>query len=237
MIEWRAIGFEIMRQRIHAGGGGKLWRQADGQFRIEDCHLGHDGRMEDDLLLMRDRMRDDARTPHLRARAGRRRHRDDGGNDRSIGARPPVTDVFQLKDREVLRMHQRNHLARIEAGAAAEGDDAVVPSVLEGLAARQHILFRGIGAHIGEHLHLQPRLAQVGQGLGHHRHGGKPLVGDEQGPGNAIGLAVIRQFLDAAHAIFEGGRVIDVAVRNGHGFVLCRDVLSSARSRASVRDR
>ena len=36
MIARRAIGFEAMRQRIHAGRSRQLRRQSDGKLRIKD---------------------------------------------------------------------------------------------------------------------------------------------------------------------------------------------------------
>ena len=133
MIERRAVGLEAVGERIHAGRRGQLRRQPDGELGIEDRHLRHDRRMEDDLLLVRLGMRDDAGAADFRSRARRRRHGDDGRDHAGIGARPPVVDVFEIEDRNRLAVHQRDQLADIEAGTAAERDDAVVMAALERL--------------------------------------------------------------------------------------------------------
>ena len=46
MIAARTEGFEAMNKGIHAGGGGDMTRQPDGQLSIRDDYAGHHLRME-----------------------------------------------------------------------------------------------------------------------------------------------------------------------------------------------
>ena len=50
-----------------------------------------------------------------------------GDDARRIGPRPPVADILEIPHRPRLAGHEGDDLAGIERGAAAEGDDAVVP--------------------------------------------------------------------------------------------------------------
>ena len=205
-----------MRQRIHSGGRRELRRQADGQLRIEDRHLRHDRRMKDDLLLVGDRMRDDAGAAHFRTGASRRRHGDDGRNHTGVGSRPPVADILEIENRDCLPMHQRDHLGGIEPRAATECDDAIVLAGPEGLATLEHILLHRIGAHIREHRRLEAGLRQVRHDIGNHRRRGKALVGDEQRAGDAMGLAMVGKLPDTAIAELDGCGKVEVAIGNGH---------------------
>ena len=94
-------------------------RHADSQFRVgnDDAwqHLG----VEDDLLLMAFGIGDDAGAPHFRSSPGGGWNRDDGRDRVGIGAGPPVADILEIPDRAGLARHEGDHLAEVEAGAAA----------------------------------------------------------------------------------------------------------------------
>ena len=113
-------------------------------------------------------------------------------------------------------MHERDELADIEARAAAQRHDAIMLAVPEHLAAGEHVFLNRVRPHVGEEGSLEARLLQVGHDVGHHRHGGKPFVGDNQRPLDPVGLAELGELLDAARAILDGGRIVDVAIWNGH---------------------
>jgi hypothetical protein len=136
----RAIGFQAMREGVHAGAGGDLRRHADGQFRIGDDHRGQHFRMEDDLLHMRFGIGDDAGAADFRAGAGRRRHGDDRRDAVGIGAGPPVADILEIPDRARLAGMKATILPRSRPGTAAEGDDAVMAAVAEDLQAGFEVL-------------------------------------------------------------------------------------------------
>ena len=49
-----------------------------------------------------------------------------GRDARGVGASPPVADVLEVPHRPRLTDHERDDLADVERGTAAEGDDAVM---------------------------------------------------------------------------------------------------------------
>ena len=128
----RAIGLEAVRQSVHAGGGGDVRRQAEGELRIEDDDGRQHLRVEDDLLHARRLVEDHPGAADFGAGAGGGRHRDDRRDPGGIGARPPIRLVLEIPERPALARHEGDHLADVERAAAAEGDDAVVAAVAPG---------------------------------------------------------------------------------------------------------
>ena len=115
-----------MDEGIDAGGRGHRARQSDGQLGVRNDDARHHLRMEDDLLLVRFLVEDDAGPADLRARARGGRHGDHGRDAGGIGARPPIADVLEIPQRASLSRHERHGLAGVERRSAAERDDAVV---------------------------------------------------------------------------------------------------------------
>ena len=132
-----AIGFETMRQRIHADASGEARRQADRQLGVENRDSRHHPRMEDDLLGVRRLVGDDAGAADFRAGARSRGHGDDRSNAIRIGAGPPIPDVLEVPHRPRLPGHEGDYLADVQRGAAAERDDAVVAA---GAIGREPVL-------------------------------------------------------------------------------------------------
>ncbi len=81
---------------------------------------------------MRRLLGDDAGAADLGARPRRGRHGNDRGDLVGVGARPPIADILEIPHWAGLPGHEGDHLAGIEAGAAAEGDDAVMAAFAEG---------------------------------------------------------------------------------------------------------
>ena len=115
-----------MRQRVHAGADGQIGRQADRKLRVLDRDFRHHCRVEDDLLLMRRLVGDDARAADFRAGARRGRHGDDRRDAFRVGARPPVADILEIPHRPGLRLHEGDAFADVERRAAADRDDPVM---------------------------------------------------------------------------------------------------------------
>jgi hypothetical protein len=62
MEPWRAVCLEAVDERVYTGGRGHRARQPDRQFRVGNDDARHHLRVEDDLLLMRLLVEDDAGT-------------------------------------------------------------------------------------------------------------------------------------------------------------------------------
>ena len=152
MVAGRAIGFEAMRQRVHARRRRQIGRQADRQLGIADRDRRHHLRMEDDLLGVGRLLRDDAGAADLGAGAGGGRHGDDRRDAVRIGARPPVADVLEVPHRPRLAGHEGDDLADVERRAAAERDDAVVAAGAEDGDAGGDVAFDRIGLDVGKHV-------------------------------------------------------------------------------------
>ena len=126
VIAHGAIGFETMGERIHAGPGGDGGRHAGGELGVADHHARHHLGVKDHLLGLRRFLRDNAGAADFRAGPCRGRHGDDRCDPVRIGAGPPIADILEIPERPGLSGHEGNDLSRIETGAAAEGDDAVM---------------------------------------------------------------------------------------------------------------
>ena len=207
MEEGAAIGFQAVRQRIHAGPRRDLGRQADGEFRIGNHHLGQHQRVEDDLLGVVAGIGDDRGAADLRAGAGGGRHGDDRRDAVRIGARPPVLAILEIEDRARLAGHEGDQLADVHGRAAAEGDDAVMAAGLVGGDAVLEVLQRRIAVDLGEDRDGNLRLLQDVERRGHDRQVDKARIGDQQRPGDAGCGKRIGQFGDAAGTEADGGRI------------------------------
>src|SRR5258708_21542705 len=94
MKSWRAEGLEAVDEGVDAGGRGHRTRQPDGQFRVGYDDARHHLRVEDDLLLVRFLVENDAGAAHFRARARGGRDGDDRRDAGGVRARPPVADLL-----------------------------------------------------------------------------------------------------------------------------------------------
>ena len=83
----RQVALDVVRQRVHAGGGGHRRRQAERQLGVGEHHLGQDLRREDHALDVRVVLADDAAAADLAAGARGRRQGDEVRQRRRRSAR------------------------------------------------------------------------------------------------------------------------------------------------------
>ena len=155
--ERRAIGFEIVRERIHADRRGHLRRQADREFRIRDHERRQHPRMKDDLLGVIAHVGDDGRAARPRSRSRpssarrrrapcRRRSRActsprDPRNPRSAAsARPSARSPCQRRARCRRRMRSRRRAAARDTPRR-----------------RRDVRLDRVRLHVGEHLARRAR--------------------------------------------------------------------------------
>ena len=191
--------------------GGRPTVSSGSQIVIAGIILG----MKDHLLRMRRRIRDDARATDFGAGSRGGRDRDDRRDARGVGAGPPVPDVLEVPHRPGLTDHEGDDLADIERGAAAEGDDAVMPARAIGGDSGLDIAIHRIGLHLAENGGRPPGAFQIGQDLGEHRQVPDARIGDEQGLRDAGGLQGVGQLRDSARAETDRGRIVPVGF-DGH---------------------
>jgi hypothetical protein len=146
----RAECLEAMHEGVETGGRRDLRRQPHRELGIRDHDAGHHLRMENDLLLVRLLVEDDARPAHLAAGAGRGGHGNDRRDALRVSARPPVADILEIPQRPRLPRHEGDDLAGVERRAAAEGDHAIVCAGVIGLETGLDVGGHGIAAHVGE---------------------------------------------------------------------------------------
>ena len=149
-----------MGERIHARARGDCGRHAGGQLRIADDDARHHLGVKDHLLRLRRFLRDHAGAADFRAGPGRGRHGDDRRDLVGIGARPPIADILEIPERPGLSGRKGDDLARVEARAAAEGDDAVMLSGAEGGDAGFDIRLDRVRLNVGEQRDRKSRLFQ-----------------------------------------------------------------------------
>ena len=196
-----------MREGIQPGAGGDRPWHADGQFRVGDDDRGQHLGVKDDLLHMGFRVGDDAGAPHLGPGAGSGGDGDDRGNARRIGPRPPVADILVIPDGPGLARHEGDHLAKVEARTAAEGDDPVMPARLVDLQPGGKVLLVRVRVDIGEDRAAKPGGLHDIQRRGGDRQVAQAPVGDQQRALHAGLCAGLGQFCNAACAEFDRGRV------------------------------
>ena len=170
-----AIGLKAMGERVHAGRHGQERRQPDAEFGIFDRHFRHHGGMEDDLLLVRRLIGDDAGATDLRAGASRRRHGDDRRDPVRIGAGPPVADILEIPDRPRLRRHEGDAFADIERGAAADRDDSVMAPIPKNLDPGKKIGLGRVAADLSEKSGRHAAVRQDPHDAGNKRQIDQPL--------------------------------------------------------------
>ena len=215
MIEGAAIGFEAVRQRIHACCRCDMRRQPDGEFRVGDHFHGKHLRMEDNLLLVVAFIHDDRGAADFRSRARCGGHRDDGRDAGGVRTAPPVFAVFIVPDGPCLAGHEGNGLARIHGAAATEDDDAVVVSVAENFEALFDVLTDGVRVHVGKETAGDARMFQRADGVHDHRQGLQARIGDDQWTADTDGAAGVCQLADAACAEADLGGEVPVACERG----------------------
>ena len=101
---------------------------------------------------------------------------------------------------------------------------------LIGFNACEDIGFNRVGAHVGKHFDCEACCFHIGHNLLHHGHGSQVGIRHKQGAHDAIGLAELSQFIDAAGAKLECGGVAEIAVGNGHSCILIGPLLFQYRS-------
>ena len=210
VVEGRGIGFEAMRERVHASAGRDHFRHADGQFRVADDDARQEFRMEDDLLHMGFGIGDDRSTSDFRAGTGGGRYGHDRRDGIGIRTRPPVTDILEIPDRPRLASHEGNALAKIEARAAAKGDNAVMAAVIVGLDSGFEVLLVRVRVDIGEQGTAEAGLFKDVERRLRDPHGCETPIGDQQRLLHAERLAGVRQFLDPATSHRDGGGIAPI---------------------------
>ena len=133
-----------------------------------------------------------------------------------IGARPPVADILEIPHRPGLAGHEGDDLADIERGAAAEGDDAVMPAGAQGLEAGVDVGLDRVRLDVGEHRGFEPRVVEDRERLRGHRLRREERIGDEERPADAGDPAGLGELGDAAGAEAHGGGVVPVGAGAGH---------------------
>ena len=216
VVEGRGIGLKAMRQRVHAGACGDEFGHADSQCRVADGDDGQQFGVEDDLLLVGDRVGQNARAAHFRTCPSCRRHGDDRRDFGAIGAGEPIVDVFQIPDGKVfaLMRHQGNHLAKVQRRAATKADHPVMATRQIDGDAVGHVFLVRVWVHFREDGGAKTCGFQHGDGVRRDRQGGQRLVGDKERLFHTCGGAMLGQLSDAADAEFDGGGVGPVAVGN-----------------------
>src|SRR5688572_13370847 len=109
-----------MRERIHAGGGGEIGRQIEGDLRVEDHELGEKTRKKNDAAALSARESDDGTAADFAAGAG------GGGDAHATGKIAPIILKIELRELEVgLLDKEPAGLAHVEGAAAAESDNGI----------------------------------------------------------------------------------------------------------------
>ena len=111
-----------------------------------------------------------------------------------------VPHVFE--DVALVRGGDADYFGDVERRAAAEADHAIRAMGLERGRSLHHLAGGRVAEHAGEHGHLQPR--QMGLELGQHGQRAQGLVGDDEGPLEALLAQMLRHFLARARAEADG---------------------------------
>src|SRR4051812_46009002 len=124
-----------MRQRVHAGGGGELRRQFDGQFRIEDDKLRQKAWEKNDGAALRPKSSNYRAASDFAAGTG------GCGNANATGETGPVFVGVEAAEFEVRPLHKEPAgFANVEGAAATKGNHEVAPGFTECFACVDNVL-------------------------------------------------------------------------------------------------
>ncbi len=210
MEQRRAERLQAVRQRVHAGGGGDLRRQADRQLGVENHQRRQHAHVEDDALDMRRVVGDHRGAADFRAGAGGGRHRHHRRHAGDIDPAGVVADVLEIPQRPILADHQGDGLAGIQRRAAAKGDHPVMTAGLERRHTVHHVGAGGVALDRREQPCVHACIAALAQRRVDHRQCGQAGVGAQQRRAHAELTAGLGQLADAADADAHRGRVIPV---------------------------
>ena len=177
---------------------------------------GRQLRMEDHLLRVGFLIGDDTGAADFRARSGRCRHGDDRRDRVAVGACPPVTDILEIPHRPRLSRLEGDQLAKIECRPTAESDDAVMLALFEYRNTSRQVRLDGIGLYFREHAVWHFGIVEDFQRTRHDRQLGEAGIGDEQRVLDPRRFQNLRQFLDAARAKADGGRIVPFGNKFAH---------------------
>ena len=98
MVVRAGEGFDAMGKGVEPGAGGDGGRHTYCELGIANDYRRQDLRVEDDFFLLALRVGDDAGAPDFGAGAGGGGDGDDGRDGSSVGASPPIANVFKVPD-------------------------------------------------------------------------------------------------------------------------------------------
>ena len=207
------IGLDVVRHRIHAGGGGHVGGQGERKFGIGEYRLGQQTRREHDPLDVRVVLRHHARAAHFGTGAAGGRQRDEV---RQIAVNRSHLRVIPhvFHDVAFVRSHHGDHLRDVQAGTTAEADDAVGPVCARSRGAFHDLSPRGVAVNAGEHGDIEPGAETVAE-VGHDGQGGEPLVRDDDRAFDTGFAQMIADQLARAGAELDGGGETELG--DGHG--------------------
>ena len=199
VMEGVRVGFDSVREGIHAGGGSHGGGQADGDERIKNGGVGGQARIEDGLLAVARRIGEDGGGRCLAAGAGRGGRADEG--------KPAVAEGQQadeLGDALAMRRAHADEFGRIDHGAAADGDHRVAGARAQGRQALRADFVRRIGKDL-----VEDGIGNIGglEYLGDARHDSglyQNGIGDDEGFLGAENLEFGGDELEAARARQQG---------------------------------
>ena len=93
-----------------------------------------------------------------------------------VGTSPPIANVFKVPDWPRLPRHEGDHFAKVEAGAAAKGDDAVVAAVLIGCYSGGEVVLVGVGVDVAKDGAPEASARHEVQGACGDWQGGEPTI-------------------------------------------------------------
>ena len=192
------VGLHRVGERVHAGGGGDLWRQLAGHLRVQDRVLRHQVQIHQRVFVMGIGIGDDGGDGGLRAGSGRGGHGDIGRD-----LLPHLQQARHLAHLG-LRPHDPGggRLGRVHGGTATDGDEALAAGVPIELLDPVDRVHRGIGLHLGKEGVGDTGLVQLRQDL----RSQLPADGGAGDDHDLLYLLFFQQLRDLLHAADAGDR-------------------------------
>ena len=149
------IGFHIMGQRIHTGGGGHGCREVHGQQGIGENDAGQQFGGEKDPLAVCFIISDDGTSSHFTSGAGRG---GDGHKMRHVARdiNIPADEVVVFKEILPMMHAQYDRPGHVHGRTASDAHHTVAIFLVKGLCSLVHIRLDGIFVHVMEHGRMQP---------------------------------------------------------------------------------
>jgi hypothetical protein len=207
----RNVGFDAVRQRIHADGRGERGGHGKRELEIDDGRTREQRCAQHHHLHVPRGVGDNGDLRCLTARSGGGRHRDQG----EAGPRDSV-QPHELRQQLRVGWADRDYLGRVDRRTATHGDDDVGTMAVQCRHSSGDVFVGGVGLHVVKYGHGEPGIDKRVTHLPGDAELDHARIGYEQDACAAQFPHEVGQAMPAAASVQNYGRSIE-AIAGGRG--------------------